>query len=347
VRPTSETSPRPFGRRERRWPRALTAIVALVMVGAAFTVPLPLFYIYLPGPVRDVERLVRVQEAPTYASEGSLLMTTVSVDVNATAADMVAAAFDPFKAVITRDQLLGNQGSLQRVEEQQRQAMDQSKRDAETVALTALGLDEPTGEGARVTHTVARSPADGVLRPGDVIVAIDGTAVATTCDVGETLDRTEIGDEVEIVVRRDGATASVRVETVPHPGDPRAAFIGVAMEDVGYRFEPGVEVDFETGRVAGPSAGLMFTLALYDRLTPEDLTGGRAIAGTGTIDCGGGVGPIGGIVQKVAAAESRGADVFLAPTRDAAEARSVADGIEVVAVSDFGDALAYLEGGSS
>lgn len=343
----SPTSRRRPGLPERRWPRALTVLVLLVALGAAFTVPLPPFFMYVPGPVRDVERLVRVSEARTYTSEGSLLMTTVSVDVNVTAADVVAAAFDPFKTVIDREQLLGEQGSLDQVEEDQRRAMDKSKQDAETVALGALGLDRPTGDGARVTATVDGSPADGVLHPGDVIVAINDRTVATTCDVGEALDRAEIGDQIELLVRRDGARATVRVEAAIHPNDPRAAFIGVGMEEVGYRFEPGVEVDFETGRIAGPSAGLMFTLALYDRLTPEDLTGGRSIAGTGTIDCGGGVGPIGGIEQKIAAAQDRGAEVFLAPAGDAAAARSVADEIEVVAVSNFQDALDYLEAGSS
>ena len=97
------------------------------------------------------------------------------------------------------------------------------------------------------------------------------------------------------------------------------------MEDINYRFESQVEVDFQTGRIAGPSAGLMFSL-------------------TGTIDCDGGVGAIGGIEQKVAAAESRGADIFLAPAANAAAARGVAEDINVVSVSDFDDAIGYLEG---
>jgi PDZ domain-containing protein len=116
------------------------------------------------------------------------------------------------------------------------------------------------------------------------------------------------------------------------------------MESVNYRFDPGFKIEFETGEIAGPSAGLMFSLALYDRLTPDDLTAGRKIAGTGTIECDGGVGPIGGIEQKVAGAQARGAEIFLAPQANSASAQAVADDIEVVPISTFGDAITYLEG---
>jgi PDZ domain-containing protein len=116
------------------------------------------------------------------------------------------------------------------------------------------------------------------------------------------------------------------------------------MRDVNYRFDPGIQVDVDTGRIGGPSAGLMLSLAIYDRLTPSDLTGGHVIAGTGTIACDGGVGPIGGIEQKVAGAEDKGAEIFLAPRGNAPSARQVADDIEIVAVDSFADALSYLEG---
>jgi PDZ domain-containing protein len=105
-----------------------------------------------------------------------------------------------------------------------------------------------------------------------------------------------------------------------------------------------VGVKFKTGEIAGPSAGLMFTLALYDRLTPDDLTDGRKIAGTGTIACGGVVGPIGGVEEKVAGAEDQGAEIFLAPEGNYAAALGVADEIEVVSIATFDDAVEYLEG---
>jgi PDZ domain-containing protein len=131
---------------------------------------------------------------------------------------------------------------------------------------------------------------------------------------------------------------------VENPDDPDSAIIGVFMDDVNRQFAPGLEVGFDTGKIGGPSGGLMMTLALYDQLTPEDITGGRSVAGTGTIACDGGVGPIGGIEQKVAGAEDAGAEIFLAPSGNVAGARAVAKDIEIVEISSFDEAIRYLEG---
>jgi PDZ domain-containing protein len=319
--------------------RAAFAVLVFILAVAAFVVPIPIFFTLVPGPVRDVQRLVRVSDARTYSSEGRLYMTTVSVDVRVTAAELVAAALHPHRQVVLSSDL--TQGRpLEEVEQRERQAMDASQHVAEDVALSVLGF---SGRGARVVSTVEGSPARGVLQSGDVIVSVEGRRVGTICDLGAAIDRTRVGEEVTLTVRRGGDARTFRLRTTEGPDG--GSFIGVGMEDVG--FGPDVSVEFETGRIAGPSAGLMFTLALYDRLTQTDLTGGRVIAGTGAIDCGGVVRPIGGVVQKVAAAESKGAEVFLAPSVNAPDARSAADEMRIVAVSDFKDAVEYLEGSSS
>jgi PDZ domain-containing protein len=116
------------------------------------------------------------------------------------------------------------------------------------------------------------------------------------------------------------------------------------MDDLNYELDAPADAAFDTGEIAGPSAGLMMSLSLYDSLTADDLTHGRSIAGTGTISCDGEVGSIGGIEQKVAAAEAKGADIFLAPAGNAPDARGIAEDIRVVAVGTFDDALSYLGG---
>ncbi len=197
----------------------------------------------------------------------------------------------------------------------------------------------------RIQDVAEGLPADGVLQRGDVIVAVDGQRVRTSCEVGNIIDARPVGASVSVTILRDGRRRTLELDTVADPQDPNAPLIGVFMRDVGYEFDPGLDVDFDTGRIAGPSAGLMLSLGLYDTLTPGDLTRGRVIAGTGEIRCDGGVAPIGGVEQKVAGAEARGADVFLAPSANAAAAREAADEIEIVAVSNFSDALEYLERG--
>jgi PDZ domain-containing protein len=289
--------------------------------------------------VRDAEGIVKVAAARSYSSEGALYMTTVAVDLSVTGAEVLLAAVDPSKTVVYRNDLTGGQ-SLEHLEQLQRAAMRVSQRRAREVALNALGLRE--GDGARVIGTSEGSPAEDVLRPGDVIVSLNDHAVETSCDVAEEVTSTSVGDEIEIEVERDGRIRTFDLRTARSEFNPRASMIGVSLEDV----DSGVHVDFETGRIAGPSAGLMLSLALYDRLTPEDLTDGRRIAGTGTIGCGGRVGPIGGVAQKVVAAERLGADVFLAPAANSEDARAASDAMKVVSVSSFDDALSYLESAS-
>ncbi|MDQ3985329.1 MAG: PDZ domain-containing protein [Actinomycetota bacterium] len=328
------------GPRTLRWVIVLGLLLALV-IGSNW-IPLPIFYAYLPGPVRDVEERVEVGDAKTYSSEGKLYLTTVNVDIDVTLRDWIEAIFDPERTVVLKDDVTGG-GSLEDLQREQEIQMQESKQHAEEVALAALGIAEPTGNGARVSGTVDGAPADGVIRRGDVIVSVDGEKVSTTCDVGRAVDAHDIGEEVTFALRRAGEVETVILETARNPQDHNAPYVGVFMKEIDYKFKPGFEVDFETGEIAGPSAGLMFALALYDRLTPDDLTGGRDIAGTGTVACDGGVGPIGGIEQKVAGAEAHGAVIFLAPAGNAAAAEEVADDIEVVSVSTFDDAVRYLE----
>ena len=329
------------GPRTLRWIVALGLLLALV-IGSNW-IPLPIFYAYLPGPVRDVEERVEIGDAKTYSSEGKLYLTTVNVDVDVTLREWIEAIFDPDRTIVLKDDVTGG-GSLEDLQREQEIQMEESKQHAEEVALAALGIAEPTGKGARVSDTVKGAPADGVLRKGDVIVSVDGEKVATTCDVGRAVDAHEVGEDITFTVRRDKEVETVTMETARHPQGHSSPYVGVYMEEIDYEFDPGFEVDFQTGKIAGPSAGLMFALALYDRLTPDDLTEGREIAGTGTVACDGGVGPIGGIEQKVAGAEALGAVIFLAPEGNAAAAEEAADDIEVVSVSTFDDAVRYLEG---
>jgi PDZ domain-containing protein len=145
-------------------------------------------------------------------------------------------------------------------------------------------------------------------------------------------------DEVEMVVDADGEIEDVAVTRHRCAGSERP-LVGIeVVEPFPY------DISFESGDIGGPSAGLMWALGLYDLLTEGELTGGRVVAGTGTIDTTGAVGPIGGIEQKVEAAERAGAEVFLVPRENFHAAQGVADDLQLVPVGSFEEALAYLEG---
>lgn len=319
-------------------------VVLAILAFAAFNLPLPMFYAYEPGPVRDVEKLVTVSGERTYSSEGSLYLTTVSIDLEVTFAEWVGASFNDEIEVVSRQSVTGGV-SFEEVEQQQKAQMEQSKQQARDVALSEFErFGKPDGDGAEIVDTLKGSPAEGTLRAKDVIVAVDGSPIDTTCDAVNAIASHDPGDEVELTIERAGERRTIRLETAEDPAEPGTPLVGVFMTTANYDYNPGIDVRFKTGNIAGPSAGLMFTLALYDQLTPDDLTHGREIAGTGTIGCGGEVGPIGGIRQKVAGAEAQGARIFLTPTANVADARVVAEGIEIVPVATFDDALRYLEG---
>lgn len=324
------------------WRWIIAAIVVVGLAVAAVFVPIPIVYLYVPGPVRDAEDLIEITDSETFSSEGSLYMTTVSVDTSVSFVEMIVAGLDSAQQVVMKEDLTRG-GTLQELRIEQRREMDLSQESARQVALSELGRDRPTGDGARVVTTITGAPADGVLLADDVIVSVDGHPTRTTCDVGSLIDAHETGDSVSITVERNGRERTFEIEVEQNPYDGSPAFVGIQMETVNFSFEPGVKVDFKTGQIAGPSAGLMLALALYDRLTPSDLTDGREIAGTGTLACDGSVGPIGGIQQKVAAARTRGAQIFLAPVGNYDEALEVAAGIEVVPIRTFDDALEYLQ----
>jgi len=331
----------PLRRKWGRWRVFVVLLVVVAIIAVAFLVPIPIFFAYLPGPVQALEELVTVDGASTYSSEGSLFLTTVSVDTEVTFAEWVVALVDSTEEVVSRESVTGGE-SLDDLQRRQREEMADSKESAEIVALGALGLARPEGDGARIDGLVPDTPAARHLQEGDVITGVDEEEVATLCDVGRVVGTHDPGETVRITVVRGGDPRDLTLQAAENPNSPGRAFLGVAME-ADFDFDSGLDIEFKTGRIAGPSAGLMFSLALYDRLTPDDLTAGRKIAGTGTINCDGSVGPIGGIRQKVAGAEREGAEVFITPIGNLADARAVAGEIEVVGVDSFYEALDYLQ----
>jgi Lon-like protease len=319
--------------------RALHTAGIVVLVAASFAagwVRLP-YYALGPGPARDVLTLIEVDGAPTYGSSGHLVLTTVRF-TQITPLGGVVAWLDPEQAVVDEDVLYPP--GLTPDEEERRAAseMDQSKIDAAFVVLSRLtGYPDEHGPGALIEQVGEGCPADRRLFAGDVIVRIDDEVVDSASEASRLIEAVPPGRPIELRVRADGEVRDVRVERGRCPGI-QEPLIGIST------VEPfPIEISIESDDVGGPSAGLMWALGLYDLLTPGDLTDGRTIAGTGTIDRDGTVGPIGGILDKVVAARESGADILLVPTDNLGEVRDVDRGaMRVVPVGTFEDALAAL-----
>jgi PDZ domain-containing protein len=216
--------------------------------------------------------------------------------------------------------------------------MSASQQVAITVALESLGYEVPE-EGARVSAITTGYPADGVIELGDVIVEAKGQSVSSPEELAEAMEGTTPGDEVDITVRRGDEERELQVGTQASENDPNRAVMGVVVEP---ELDFPVDVEISTRDIGGPSAGLAFALDVVDELG-EDLDRGRRVAVTGALNLDGSVSPVGGIKQKTFGAREAGADVFLVPKGENAEtAREWADGLEIVPISTFDEALAYL-----
>ncbi|HWH34757.1 MAG TPA: PDZ domain-containing protein, partial [Acidimicrobiales bacterium] len=199
-----------------------------------------------------------------------------------------------------------------------------------------------TGDGALVAGLLPDSPAQGVLAEGDVITAVDGAGVAVASDLIAALATRATGEEITLRVRRDGAEQEVRLRLATVEGIDTPA-IGIAVTTEALDIDLPFPVEVDQGGIGGPSAGLLIALTVYDLADPGDLAAGRAIAGTGTIELDGDVGPVGGVDAKVVAARAAGATVFLVPAEEIDLAREAAgDDIEVVPVETVEDAIAAL-----
>lgn len=312
------------------------AIVLTAFLGL-YRVP---YAIYQPGPATNVlgnvdgVPLLRIEGTRSYRpspnSRGTLDMTTVSVsggpEYPTHLDDVLRAWVSPDDTVLPREQVFPKDQSAQAVRQENAAEMSQSQEQATVAGLREAG--RVVREQVRVISVDPKAPAAAVLKAGDVLTDLQGRPVTGNLQMRSTLTALRPGAAVRLVVRRGGSSVALRTKTTNN-GD--RTVLGVDIEPV-YDFP--VTVKFATKDVGGPSAGMMFALGIYDLLTPGDLVGEQPIAGTGTIDPEGQVGPIGGIAQKLVGAKAAGAKWFLAPQSNCSEVVGhVPQGLRVVSTS--------------
>ncbi len=223
------------------------------------------------------------------------------------------------------------------------QWMRESKNTAQVIALRRAGYDvEIISEGVVVAGFLDQSPSKGILKKGDLITAIDGRKTLLAGEVISAVQQRRAGDPVQLTVLRDTEELNLTVTTGPHPDDPKLPALGVYISTLDWEPVLPIDIELETGEIAGPSAGMMFVLEILNQLEPDDLSGGRLVAGTGTIDINENVGPIGGVFQKVIAAERAGADYFFVPVENYEDAKKAVHHITLVPVKTLQEALDYL-----
>ena len=332
--------------RTPRWPFVLMAsfLATGLIVLLLWPVKLP-YYAMSPGPVENVADLITVTDAETYPSQGSFYLLTVGLrEVNAF--EWFDARFlDPRVDLLDRDVVRPPGVSQEQITRTNLEAMDESIDTALYVALERLGYDVTfVGDGVEVLQVVDDTPAMGVIEVGDRFDVIDGTPISTAEEASAVIRGHAIGDTITLSGTRGEEPLSVDITLAAHPDVAGAPLVGVVFDTVNLALDLPIDVRVDSRSIGGPSAGMAYTLALLDLLTPGDLTKGHVIAGTGTIHFDETVGPIGGVRQKVFAARAIGAEIVLVPRDNYADALTAAgDGVEIVPVTTLQEALDYLE----
>lgn len=332
-------------------------LIALLCAGVFIKVP---YSEMSPGPTVNTlgeargEPVLQISGRKTYPTSGHLNMTTVRVTGADYRMNLVEAVYGWLahdSVVVPHDTLYPDGKTEEESTQENAEEFSQSQESAKTAALRELKI--PVRTRVVVSTVLKKSPAEGKLHAGDVIKAVDGTPVKDPKDVAALVTKHEPTEKVvfTIVPAKDAAAAEKAGKepvgsediaiTTKKAGDDDRAIVGIqAGPDHTFPFG----IDIKLADVGGPSAGLMFSLGIVDKLTPGPLTGGKFVAGTGTIDEAGKVGPIGGIEMKTVGARNAGAEYFLTPADNCASAATdVPDGLTLVKVRTIDDAKKSLE----
>ena|SRR5690625_4133575 len=340
----------------KRIPAFIKALLILGVLYLFFFMPIP-FYLEVPGRAFGLDNMVEVNEE--FSNDpGEFYITTVGIQQ--TTPFTALSSVLPFRDLLSEQDLFGDVQDFEEYDVIQQYYMDSSINTAIQVAFDAADQEYKLHyNGVYVLQVLEESSFAGDLKVGDTVKSVDGQSFESSHDFIEYISNKEVGDSVEITFERNGEMHSASGELIPL--ESGVAGIGIGLVD-NTSIETNPEVDIHSGEIGGPSAGLMFSLQIYNQLVAENIHGDYSIAGTGTISPDGSVGRIGGIAKKVVAADDEGMDYFFAPDDEIEEevrvlypelqsnyqealdaAEAIDTEMEIIPVKEFSDALEFLE----
>ncbi|MDN4645823.1 YlbL family protein [Arthrobacter sp. PsM3] len=323
----------------------VSGVLALALGITALSLPVP-YVVESPGPTFNTlgtdngKPVISVTGHETFPAKGSLDLTTVYVDGGpngpVTVVEALSAWLNGAKAVYPEELIFPTGVTKEQSQQESAVAMTTSQENAVAAALKELGI--PFEQKMQIAGIPEGSASAGKLRENDVLVSVNGKP-ATALSVVQTELAAGNGVPVDVVVDRGGSNVTASI--TPSKTSAGRFILGVTLQ---YKFKFPFDVKISLDKVGGPSAGMMFALGIVDTVTPGDLTGGKHVAGTGTITPDGAVGPIGGIGQKMQGARAGGATLFLAPAANCDDVVGhVPDGLQVVRVENLADARKAVE----
>ncbi len=331
---------------KQTWTAAVSALLFVALAAVVSLTPVP-FVSWAPGttvnlfePV-DGQARVEIEGATIYPTTGQLRLTTVSVtraDSRLTLPEALLSYWLSAREVLPREAVYPAGVSVDEIRAREVQMMDNSQSSAVAAALRAAGQE--VREYPMVAGVSNGSPADGKLKPGDFILQVNNSDVRTTDEVRAAINKHAVGEAILFKVLRDRQVLTPTIITAASNANAAQSVVGINLT-TGYSYAPRVTFRISPD-IGGPSAGLVFALAIYDMVTPGDLIADRSIAGTGTITGDGKVGAIGGIQEKIAGAEAAGASIFLVPAENCADVLDVSSAVRLVRVSTLTDTIESL-----
>ncbi len=327
----------------------VSGLLALGLGITAVSLPVP-YVIESPGPTFNTlgndngKPVITVSGRESFPAKGNLDLTTVYVDGGPNGPVTVVEAFtawlDRAKSVFPEELIYPTGVTKEQSQQESAVAMTTSQENA--VASALRELDIPFEQKMLVAGVPDGSASSGKLQDNDVLVSINGKPIT---DLGVVQAELAAGNGAPVAVVVDRGGSSVEATITPGRTGAGRFILGVMLQ---YKFTFPFDVKIALDKVGGPSAGMMFALGIIDTVTPGDLTGGKHIAGTGTITPDGAVGPIGGIAQKMRGARSGGATMFLAPDANCDEVLGhIPDGLQVVKVGTLEEARKAVEAAAS
>ncbi len=325
--------------KKNRFLKAALILAALIILGLYIRID---YFIVQPSRAVDLSTLIAVENAYIDQDTGKLYLVTISQQ----RASIITAAygyFHPYMELKAIDTVIPEGMDEDEYRLQLREIMNESQQLAQVVALKRAGYEvDIVSDGVIVVGMLDDAPAENYLVEGDIIITVDDKRVALATEVSALVQDRLVGEEVKLGITRDEDDLELIIPTGANPDDPDMPFLGILIQTSSWEPSIPLQIDMNTGRIGGPSAGLMFVLEILNQLTPEDITSGKMIAGTGTIDLNENIGRVGGVRQKVVAAKNVGAEIFFVPEGNYYQAVNVISNIKVVPVSNLEDVLEYI-----
>lgn len=326
-----------------------TFLIGSILLLFSFFYPLP-YYVSKPGMAKELEPIIHVENG--YDEKGSFMLTTVRMG-RANIYSYILGKLNKYEEIFPEAAIKDKNETEEEYNVRQLHYMDASKQAAIEVAYRKAGLPVKYDyKGVYVLSVVPGMPAESKLKVGDRVTKINGQSFDSSQQFIKTVTGLKAGDKISLTYERDSKLNTVTIPVQAFPNDPKKIGVGIALVD-DKKMTVSPKVTIETKDIGGPSAGFMFSLEIYNQLTKEDYSKGYKIAGTGTISPDGTVGPIGGIEQKIVAANDAGAEIFFAPNEKGAKdsnyraavktAKDIGSKMKIVPIDTFDEGINYLK----